>query len=84
MGETAQAIQLRQSGEQSIMGAVAASVSESLTQMLRWAYWWNSTEEVPELVTDSEVLVELNTDFGTTGLAAADLVAVVKAWQVAR
>ena len=32
-------------------------------------------------MTDAEVLVELNTDFGTTGLAAADLVAVVKAWQ---
>ena len=81
LGETAQAISLRQSGEQSIMGAIAASVSESLTQVLRWAYWWNSSEDMPENVTDSDVLVELNTDFGTAGLQAAELVAVVHAWQ---
>ena len=81
VGETAQAISLRQSGEQSIMGAVAASVSESLTEVLRWAYWWNSYEELPEDVTDSTVLVELNSDFGTAGLMAAELVAVVHAWQ---
>ena len=81
VGETAQAISLRQSGEQSIMGAVAASVSDSLTQVLRWAFWWNSFEELPENVTDGDVVVELNTDFGTTGLMAADLVAVVHAWQ---
>jgi len=81
VGETAQAISLRQSGEQSIMGAVAASVSESLTEVLRWAYWWNSYEGLPEDVTDSTVLVELNSDFGTAGLMAADLVAVVHAWQ---
>ena len=81
VGETAQAISLRQNGEQSIMGAVAASVSESLTEVLRWAYWWNSYEDLPEDVTDSTVLVELNSDFGTAGLMAAELVAVVHAWQ---
>ena len=81
VGETAQAISLRQSGEQSIMGAVAASVSDSLTQVLRWAFWWNSFEELPENVTAENVLVELNTDFGTSGLLAADLVAAVHAWQ---
>ena len=31
----------------SILGNVALSVSESLTQVLRWVYWWNSTEELP-------------------------------------
>jgi len=33
VGETAQAIELRQSGENSILGSVASSVSESLTQV---------------------------------------------------
>jgi hypothetical protein len=27
----------------------------------------NSTESIPELVTDGQVLVELNTDFGVSG-----------------
>ena len=81
-----QAIRLRQRGEQGIMGAVAASVSDSLTQVLRWAFCWNSFEELPENVTAENVtaenvLAELNTDFGTSGLLAADLVAVVHAWQ---
>ncbi len=39
VGETAEAIELRQSGENSILGCVANSVGMSLTQVLRWAYW---------------------------------------------
>ena len=81
VGETAQAIELRQGGEHSVLSSIAASVSESLTQVLRWAYWWNSTEEVPDSVTDSQVLIELNTDFSTQGMTAQELAAVVKAWQ---
>src|SRR5204863_3440148 len=48
VGETAEAIELRQSGENSVLSAVSLSVSNSLTQVLRWVYWWNSTEETPE------------------------------------
>lgn len=81
VGETAQAIELRQSGENSILANVATSVSESLTQVMRWAFWWNSTEEIPELVTDGQVLLELNTDFSTSGMASDELREVVKAWQ---
>jgi hypothetical protein len=81
VGETAQAIQLRQSGENSILGSVATSVSESLTQIMRWAYWWNSTEATPEDVTDAQVLVELNTDFSVGGMASDELREVVAAWQ---
>jgi hypothetical protein len=81
VGETAQAIELRQSGENSILSSVASSVSESLTQVLRWAYWWNSTEELPDTITDSQVLVELNTDFSTSTMDAQELAAVVKSWQ---
>ena len=81
VGETATAIELRQSGEYSILGGVAFSVSESLTQVLRWVYWWNSTEELPDDVSDREVLMQLNTDFSAKGLASQDIQAVVGAWQ---
>ena len=40
VGEAAQAIELRQSGENSILSSLATSVSQSLTQVLRWIYWW--------------------------------------------
>src|SRR6267154_2063444 len=46
VGETAEAIRLRQSGEDSALSAIATSVSESLTQVLRWIYWWNTSQEV--------------------------------------
>lgn len=80
-GETAEAIQIRQSGENSILGSISTSVSESLTRILRWVYWWNSTEETPEAITDSQALVELNTDFSIKGMASDELREVVKAWQ---
>ncbi|MBI1178466.1 DUF4055 domain-containing protein [bacterium] len=81
VGETATAIELRQSGENSILGNIAINVSASLTQVLRWAYWWNSTEELPDDITNEHVLIELNTDFSTKGLASQDIQAIVAAWQ---
>src|SRR5512136_1018113 len=81
VGETATAIELRQSGEYSILGGVAFSVSESLTQVLRWVYWWNSTEVLPDDVSSDQVLIQLNTDFSTKGLASQDVQAIVAAWQ---
>jgi hypothetical protein len=81
VGETAQAIELRQGGEQSVLSSLATSVSESLTDVVRWVYWWNSTEEVPDAVTSGEVLIQLNTDFSTKGMDSQELQAVVGAWQ---
>jgi len=81
VAETAQAIELRQSGENSILSSIAASVSESLTQVLRWVYWWNSTEEVPDAITNGTVLVRLNNDFSLKGMTSQDLQAIVAAWQ---
>jgi hypothetical protein len=52
-----------------------------LTQVLRWAFWWNSTEESPEDVTSDQVLIELNTDFSMKGLSAQEITAIVAAWQ---
>ena len=81
VGETAQAIELRQSGENSILGNIAVNVSASLTQVLRWACWWNSTEDSPDDVTNEQVIVELNTDFSTKGLSAEEIQGIVAAWQ---
>jgi hypothetical protein len=81
VGETAEAIRLRQSGEESVLSAIATSVSESLTQVLRWVYWWNSTGALPTGLTKSEVTIKLNNDFGLAGMTAQDLTAVVAAWQ---
>jgi hypothetical protein len=81
VAETATAIVLRQAGENSVLANIATSVSESLTQVMRWVYWWNSTESIPELVTDGQVLLELNTDFGVSGMQSGELAAVVSAWK---
>ncbi len=82
VGETATAIELRQSGENSILGNIALNVGASLSQVMRWAYWWNSTEAMPDDITNEDVLIELNTDFSTKGLASQDIQAIVGAWQV--
>jgi hypothetical protein len=81
VGETADAIELRQSGESSVLMTLALSVSDSVSQVLRWIYWWNSTEESPETISEDLVLLQLNTDFTARGLASDEITAVVSAWQ---
>jgi hypothetical protein len=81
VGETAAAIELRQSGENSILNTVSLSVSASLTQVLRWVYWWNSTESIPDAIGPDLVLATLNTDFSITGMSALEITALVAAWQ---
>ena len=81
VGESADAIELRQSGENSVLSAVSISVSDSLTHVLRWVYWWNSTEETPEAIGEDRVLVTVNSDFSTKGMASDEITAVVSAWQ---
>jgi hypothetical protein len=81
VGESADAIELRQSGENSVLSAVSLSVSDSLTHVLRWVYWWNSTEETPEAIGEDRVLVTVNSDFSTKGMASDEITAVVAAWQ---
>ena len=81
VGETADAIELRQSVENSVLSAVSLSVSDSLTHMLRWVYWWNSTEATPEAIGEDVVLIKLNTDFSVKGMTAQQITAIVAAWQ---
>jgi hypothetical protein len=79
--ESAESIELRQTAENSALGVIAISVGQSLTSVLRWAYWWHSTEAAPESIGPDVVLVELNQDFNPRALAGDELVAVVSAWQ---
>ena len=81
VGETAQAIELRQAGENSVLMTLAISLSDSISQVLRWVYWWNSTEQFPEDVSESLVLLQINTDFTAKGLTSLELTAIVGAWQ---
>ena len=81
VGETAEAIELRQSSENSVLMTLALSVSDSVSQVLRWIYWWNSTEENPEQISEELVLLQLNTDFSAKGLSSDELTAIVAAWQ---
>ena len=81
VGESADAIELRQSGENSVLSAVSISVGDSLTQVLRWVYWWNSTEATPDAIGEDLVLAQLNADFGTKGMASDEITAIVAAWQ---
>jgi hypothetical protein len=81
VAETAESVELRQSGETSVLTAISLSVSDSLTQVLRWVYWWNSTEVTPEDIGEDLVLVRLNEDFSTKGMSSNELTAVVAAWQ---
>ena len=60
---------------------LALSVSDSVSQVLRWVYWWNSTEASPETISEELVLLQLNTDFSARGLGSDQLTAIVAAWQ---
>jgi hypothetical protein len=85
VAETAEALSIRQGGEDSILADIATNVSESITQILRWIYWWSGAPgelgASPDAVDQNSVLFELNTDFGITGMTARELQAVVGAWQ---
>lgn len=81
VSESAEALALRQAGESSIIGCLAVAVTASLNDVLRWVYWWHSTEALPEDVSPEHLRYELNTDFEAAPLGANELTALVAAWQ---
>ncbi len=83
VGETVETIELRQSGENSVLGHIVTSVAASLTHALQLVVWWEGTGETPREVGTNEAQVALNTDFSTRGLTAQELSAVVAAWESA-
>ena len=48
---------------------------------MRWVYWWNSTEPIPDAIGADLVLASLNTDFNFAGMTYQEITAVVSAWQ---
>lgn len=81
VSESAEALTLRQAGESSVVSNISSSISKSLTKVLRWAYWWLTSEPDPETIPAEVASMELNRDFETATMTAPELVAVVQAWQ---
>jgi hypothetical protein len=81
VSESAEALGLRQAGESSIISNISASLSKSLTKVLRWAFWWVTNEVDPELIPVETIALELNRDFETARMTAPEVVALIQAWQ---
>jgi len=81
--ETAEALAIRAGGEETVVGSIGNAVSASLSEVLRWAAWWalDPAPAGPEDLSSDLAFVKLNQDFGTSGLAARDLQALVAGWQ---
>ena len=81
VSESAEALTIRQVGESSIIAGISASVTASLNSVLRWVYWWHSTEATPQAVTAAHLRYELNTDFDSAMLTPHEIQSLVAAWQ---
>jgi hypothetical protein len=78
--ETAEAVRLRQRGDESVMVRLANTVSSAMTQALQWTTWWMTTGKLE--VIDAEVAaVTLNTDLIETKMAPEELTALMAAFQ---
>jgi hypothetical protein len=81
VSESAEALTLRQAGEGSIVANISSSLSKSMTQILRWVYWWSSIETDLGQIGEDKVSVELNRDFETATMTPQEVTALVAAWQ---
>ena len=81
VSESAEALAIRQVGESSIIAGIASSVTASLNELLRWVFWWHSTEAAPGDVTAEHISYQLNTDFEASMMSATEIAALVSAWQ---
>jgi hypothetical protein len=71
--ESAQALEIKSSGETSVLGAVAVLVGRAMTKVLEIAAEWNGSSE--------KCACELNTEFVLTSMDPAKISALVSAWQ---
>lgn len=76
--ETAETQRMRQGGEFSILATIANSVSRSLTDSMRIAFWWMSNAKT--VLEFEDVKIELNTDYTLDRLDPASLSALVNTW----
>jgi hypothetical protein len=81
VSESAEALAIRQGGENSIIGDIAVAISQGLTEALRILAWWHGAEDLPADVSMNTAACQLNTDYDVQALSASDLVAMVYAWQ---
>lgn len=72
--EAAEAIKLRQGGEQSVLARISGVVSEAFTKTLQRLHLWLSPSE-------TEVGLVLNSDFNFSGITPQELTALVQAMQ---
>lgn len=75
--EAADTVTARMSGEQSVLRAVANTVSQGLSQLLQWTARW--TGMGPEEA--KKVTAQLNTDLMSSPMSFAELTQLVTAWQ---
>lgn len=61
--ESAETHKLRQTSETASLTNIALVGSASLTDVLKWIYWWMSTESDPSQIEDDLCLVHINEDF---------------------
>jgi len=76
-----EALQIRQAGEGSVIAGFAKAVSKSMNVALHWDYWWHSTEEHPDQISNKQIMVELNKDFDYIRMTGREIQALVFAWQ---
>jgi hypothetical protein len=81
VSESAEALAIRQGGENSVIGDMAAAISQGLTEALRILVWWHGADDTPADVSTNMAACMLNSDYDVQSLSASDMVAMVYAWQ---
>jgi len=81
VSESAEALQMRQAGDSSVIAGLAVAVSKSLNQALHWVYWWHSIESHPDQVSSELIMIEINRDFDVVRLTGKEIQALIMAWQ---
>jgi hypothetical protein len=77
--EAATTLEMRSSGEKSVLAQIADSCSNSIIKCLYWCAWWSGIGDGPENL--EGITYQLNTDFISNRLGWQDLTALVAAWQ---
>lgn len=71
--ETAESKRLQYSGDNSILASIANTVSNGITENLRWAAAWHGT--------NGDIHCKLNTDFFDVEIEPSQISAIIQAWQ---
>lgn len=72
--EAADTVKLRHAGEQSLLAGIAGSLSNALTQALRWIAFWKGRP-------DDSIYIKLNQDFNLAGISSDTLRSLMEGLQ---